>query len=494
MKKRLVLFMCLLLILTTGCVENKKYSRDNTYIKCYFGKLPESLDSYAPQEIYSYLFSGLVSLDKSGKVVPSVAEDWQVSSDGLKYIFKIRNNACWSDGNTIKAEDFVELFKMLLQHTRKDSFKYMLYPIAGAEDYSNGNADFDKVGVKANDEKTLEINLTKACPEFIRILSQPDFTLRKDEEALINWQQQYNNIIFSGPFTIGKMDSKQLRMDRNAYYWNSDSIKCKSFFVTRDIENEEALADFEMGDIDILANPPISEVGRYITSSNTTIINKADIIYLAFNTNAGSECSNIELRKKICNGIDRNYIKNNSLKDFQSDVYGLFNIAESTHYSDIDNSKLDKAMNLTLFCSDDDMSKAISKDIKYELKKNLNINLSIRPLIAEEIAKENKDFDIILEKSLVSYDSSLDVYRNFASYSLENLTGYKNKAIDSLISNSLYEDANNKQTSQQCYDILSKDAAYAPLFNDSEIILKNSELSDIGIGYFGDIKFDNIYK
>lgn len=490
------------MIFSTGCIQDKEVNQGNSSINCYFGKLPSSLDILQLNDnsykgIFSYLFTGLVTVDKSGKIVPSIAEDWNVSTDGLKYTFKLKSNAYWSDGEEITAENFVELFKMLLDKDRKDSLKYMLYPIVNAENYAKGSSSFDKVGVKANDEKTLEINLSKVCPDFIKILSQQDFYLRKDKENLENWQKEYKTMKFSGPYSIVKIDNNELQLDKNSYYWDSDSIKCKRFFIMKDMSHEEALAYFEMGDIDVMVNPPISEVNRFISNSNTIIVNSTDTLYLTFNTVGSSQCSNVLLRKKIANAIDRKQIKNNSLKDFQSDTYGIFKEMQGAGYNDLGNTNNDKSINLKLVCSDDDISKKISQEIGAELKKSLKINLSVTALSNEELEKEKglKDFDIVLGRSFSSYNNQFDICRNFVTGNLENVMGYSNKDMDSLVINSIYGDDNSsKKAQQQCYDILYKDAMYVPLFKDVELILKSSELSDISVGYFGEIQVDNLSK
>ena len=142
------------------------------------GTEPEDIDPHlvtgVPEHyIIASLTEGLVSEDpKTLKPVPGVAESWEVSNDSRVYTFHLRENAKWTDGNRVTAEDFVQSFQRILTPSLGAKYAYMLYVMKNAEEYNSGKlTDFSQVGVKAIDEGTLEITLSNSTPYFLSLLN-----------------------------------------------------------------------------------------------------------------------------------------------------------------------------------------------------------------------------------------------------------------------------------------------------------------------------------
>ncbi len=119
------------------------------------------------------LFDGLVIRDGAGKLVPGAAASWTISPDGLTYTFALREGARWSNGDPVKASDFVASFRRLFDPATGATEDGPLQVIAKAGAIKAGFAKPDVLGVAAPDEKTLEIRLDKVTPTFLGRLAAP---------------------------------------------------------------------------------------------------------------------------------------------------------------------------------------------------------------------------------------------------------------------------------------------------------------------------------
>ena len=142
------------------------------------GSEPQGLDPHivtgVPEHhILISLCEGLtISNPLGGENLPGAAESWSVSDDGKTYIFNLRKNGKWSNGDNVTAADFVWSWQRILTPSLGSQYPDSLYYLVGAEDFHTGLIDdFDTVGIKALDDYTLEIKLKDPTPFFIGLLS-----------------------------------------------------------------------------------------------------------------------------------------------------------------------------------------------------------------------------------------------------------------------------------------------------------------------------------
>ena len=138
------------------------------------GTEPQGLDPHivtgVPENhLLTALCEGLTIYNpKGGSQLPGVAESWDISPDGLIYTFKLNKDAKWSNGDSVTADDFVWSWKRILTASLGSQYPDMLYYVKNAESYHLGEIDdFSKVGVKAIDDSTLEVELRSPTSFFI---------------------------------------------------------------------------------------------------------------------------------------------------------------------------------------------------------------------------------------------------------------------------------------------------------------------------------------
>ena len=188
------------------------------------------------------LFEGLiVSHPETLEPLPGGAERWEVSEDGLEYTFFLRHDARWSNGDVVKAADYLWSFERFLDARTAAEYAYMLWYVVGAEAFTTeveGGApknSFDTVGIKAPDDYTLRITLNSPTPFFLELMAfYPLFPVsrRNIEETRAkfpdSWRHKWlrpENIVCNGPYVIEfRRVNDRIRFRKNPLYWDADNV------------------------------------------------------------------------------------------------------------------------------------------------------------------------------------------------------------------------------------------------------------------------------
>ena len=245
MKKRNVLAMAGISLLAVGvlaaCSGSKsgssKASVNFTYV---YQTDPETLDytlsaKTSTHDITSNVIDGLFENDQYGNLVPSIAEDWTVSKDGLTYTYKLRKDAKWytSEGEEyadVKAQDFVTGLKHAVD--KKSEARYMVEnSVKGLAAYIKGETkDFSTVGIKAVDDYTLQFTLEH--PEsFWNSKLTMGILFPVNEEFLNSKGDKFGqatdptSLLYNGPFLLKGLTSKSsIEYAKNTNYWDKDNV------------------------------------------------------------------------------------------------------------------------------------------------------------------------------------------------------------------------------------------------------------------------------
>ena len=162
--------------------------------------------------VLSQLFSMLVELSPEMDVVPDVAQTWEVSEGGRKYVFHLRGDARWSDGTPVTAEDFAYAWRRVLNPATGSPVAGMLYDIKGARDFHQGKvSDPGYVGVQALDDHTLVVELEEPTSYFLQLLAYPATgpVPRHVVERYGEAWTAVDNIVTNGPFILKSWQSGQ---------------------------------------------------------------------------------------------------------------------------------------------------------------------------------------------------------------------------------------------------------------------------------------------
>ena len=234
-------------VLLTACGKTNKEADAPTTFSYVYAVDPASLDySIATRtsttDIIGNVIDGLMENDQYGNVVPSLAEDWSVSKDGLTYTYKLRKGVKWytSEGEEyaeVTARDFVTGLKHVADG-KSDGVSLIQNSIKGLDAYMTGETnDFSTVGVKALDDYTVEYTLNK--PEsFWNSKVTTSTMLPVNEEFLKASGKDYGavtpaGILYNGPYFLKTLTSKSLiEYEKNPNYWDKENVKIEKIKLT----------------------------------------------------------------------------------------------------------------------------------------------------------------------------------------------------------------------------------------------------------------------
>lgn len=262
------------------------------------------------------VFDGLTRLGEDGKVHESVAEKIDVSDDMLTYTFHLRDTK-WSNGEALTAKDFEFAWKRVLDPKTASNYAYQLYYIKNAEQVNKGKAALDTVGVKALDDKTLQVTLENPTPFFLELTAF--YTYYPVNQKLVTanpkWATDAKTHVGNGPFKFDTWEHKsKMVLVKNENYWDKDAVKMEKInFSMVDDENTE-LSMFDNGEIDWAGRPlsdiPTDAIPALKDSGKMVTQPVASTYWYKFNTEK-PPFNNVKIRKAFAYAIDRQSIVDN---------------------------------------------------------------------------------------------------------------------------------------------------------------------------------------
>ncbi|OCA84260.1 ABC transporter substrate-binding protein [Bacillus sp. FJAT-27225] len=272
MKKRFSIFFSLLLVMSmflTACAgsgnnaSNEKDEKKEQLFRVNINSEPYSLHPGLASDATSggvllQAFEGLTRIDKDGKPQPAMAEDIKTSDDLTTYTFKLRD-AKWSNGDPVKASDFVYAWKWALDPKNESTYAYQLYYVKGAQAINLEGASPDTLGVKALDEKTLEVTLENPTPYFLELTAFYTYFPVNEKVATANpdWHTEAGeDYVSNGPFKLTAWDHQnEINLEKNKDYWDAKSVKLDKIQMVMINDPNTELSMFENGELDWAGSP-----------------------------------------------------------------------------------------------------------------------------------------------------------------------------------------------------------------------------------------------
>ena len=305
--------------------------------RCQTAKLsitsdPRMLDPRRARDLDSItlihmLFEGLTRTSKEGKTELALANDVEVSLDGLRYVFHLRTSF-WSNEIPLTASDFATSWKTILDPKFATDIAYQLYPIKNARRAKLGEVGIEAVGVQALDDATLVVELEQPLPYFLELVSMTSFFPVPSSSVLQNenWCLSPETFVSNGPFFLHSWKhSDRVTLKKNNRYWESDAVKLSviDFFVA---SPDTALQMYEEGQLDWTGSPlstiPADAIKNLIGSHRLEISPFLATYFYRINTSPqyggkNNPLADQNLRKALASSIDRDGIVTHVLQGGQ---------------------------------------------------------------------------------------------------------------------------------------------------------------------------------
>ncbi len=236
---------------------------------------PATITGVPEGRVIRALFEGLcVKHPRTLEPLPGAAESWEVAPDGLRYVFRIRAGAQWTNGDPLTAHDFAFSFERLLDPRTAAEFAYLLWCVRGARAFSSevdarGEPlhSFASVGIAAPDERTLVIELEQPVPYFLHLVSFYclfPVNRRNLEQAQrefpASWRIEWlrpERIVTNGPFRIAERRvNDRIRLVKNELYWDRENVALRSIDAYAIEHIGTALNLYLTGELDHLERLP----------------------------------------------------------------------------------------------------------------------------------------------------------------------------------------------------------------------------------------------
>jgi len=279
---------------------------------------PESVDPHKSRsvqaaEVLRDIGEGLLSYSASGELVGGVAKEWTVAEDGLTYTFLLRDDARWSNGDPVTAEDFAFSFRRLVDPDTAAFYAEMLGSIVNVRTIIAGEKAPQDLGVVAVDERTLVITLDQPTPYLLSLLTSPS-TFPVHPDSIAQHGDAFTrpgNLLSNGAYKLDAWEpGSVLVLSRNEYYWNNDETAIDA--VNHHVLTQEMteLNRYRAGEIHITGSVPPDSIQqiRAERPAELHIAPYLGVYYYGFNLTKPPFKDNPQLRAALSMAVDRDVL------------------------------------------------------------------------------------------------------------------------------------------------------------------------------------------
>ncbi|MGH0595813.1 peptide ABC transporter substrate-binding protein [Bacillus pretiosus] len=475
------------------------------------------------------VFEGLYTLGEDNKLIPGVAQSYDVSEDKKTYTFHLRESK-WSNGTPVTAADFVFSWKRAVNPDTAAEYAFLFFDIKNAKRINSKELSIDELGVKAIDDKTLEVQLEQPVPYFIDLTTFATF-LPINEKYFNSKGKQYGleaeQLIYNGAFTLDNWKHEQgFQLKKNSNYWDAKTVKLDeiNFDIVKDKSTEINL--YESGQLDRVGltgefvdkyrkNPDFKERSEVtvqflrMNQNNDVLKNKNARLAISQSMNKKAFVDTV-----LNNGslpavgfIPADFAKGPDGKGFRKENGALVKDDVKTAKGNWKKAKQElgkEQVTLELLTSDNAIAKKNAEYLKGELEKNLEgLTVHVKPQPRKQQIQLllNSDYDLgvdVWAPDIPDPITFLDIFTTDSSY---NFDKYSNQAYDELIHRAKTDLAGNEtarwEAMKQAEKILLEDGAVAPFYQSGRSYLQRSSINGIVTNDFGgefNYKFAEIKK
>ena len=313
---------------------------------CLWGAEPVTLDPAMVTDAQSAeymveIFSGLVTLDGDLRIVPDIAERWEVDREGRRYTFYLRTNVVFHDGTPVTAEDFkYSIERACSRAARSPVAMTYLGDIVGAAPFNRGDAS-EVSGIRVVDEHTLEITIDAPKAYFLAKLTYPTaFVLNQKtvEESETVWDLALNG---TGPFRLARRTQDRIVLERNDRFYSDLPDLGQVEFV---LGGGSPMSMYENGQLDIV-QVGLSNIERVLDPTNPlhaelSVVPELSVQYLGMNTSL-PPFDDVKIRQAFAHSVDRQKLVDIVLKRTAFPAVGILPPAMPGHNPDLEGLPFD---------------------------------------------------------------------------------------------------------------------------------------------------------
>ncbi|MGJ8522852.1 putative deoxycholate-binding periplasmic protein YgiS [Carnimonas sp. R-84981] len=282
----------------------------------------------ADGDVIADLYEGLTSVDAEGAIIPGAASEWQVSDNGKRYTFTLRDSARWADGKPVIADDFVSAFRAALNPESPSVYAALLYPLKNAQAAASNKMSLDKIGIHAKDNDTVVIELERPTPYLPALLANsvaspiPTHLIRSKGDK---WKEP-GTLVTNGAFTpTSWVPHDHLSATKNRYFHDADDVKLEGVEYIPTEGEAASVQRFRAKEFDILRSFPVNQITllKKQLGDQVKLTPELNTYYYALNQREGQPTADKRVREALNLAIDRDIIAQKVMQDTVKPASGL---------------------------------------------------------------------------------------------------------------------------------------------------------------------------
>lgn len=466
---------------------------------------PNILEDVDTSYVAANLFEGLYNEDAKGNPVPGAASSYDVNADYTVYTFHLRD-AVWSNGDPVKASDFVYSWERAVDPKTASNYSYFLglAGVKNADDIVAGKQPITALGVKAIDDKTLEVDLSKPVPYFVRMTAHA--TLYPIPQAVVekfgaDWTKP-ENIVGNGAYVLAENSpGERVTVKRNPKYWDDAKTVMNTInFLTINDENQ-GVTRYQAGEVD-QTDVPAGQYPALKQSQPDETISVPQLCTYYFDINMTDSqipaLKDVRVREAMALAIDRDIIVNNVLQAGQKPAY-FFTPPATAGFQPPDapmatmtqadrDAKAkqlmtdagygpDKPVSFTYIYNTSVAHQQIATVVSQMLKEKLGITMTLQDMEFATLLdkRHQRDYQVARDAWCGDYNEASTFEGLMDTNSSQNNSGYSNKDVDQWLKDaSTSKDPNvqYKQIEQQ----VQKDIPIIPIYFYAKAFLQKTNI------------------
>ncbi|WP_203640218.1 peptide ABC transporter substrate-binding protein [Levilactobacillus andaensis] len=469
------------------------------------------------------VFESFYRLGKDGKVAPGLADSAKVSKDKKTWTFHVRDNAKWSNGDKITAQDFVYSWRRTLTPSTKSSYMNMFSGIKNGDKIIAGKANPDTIGISAKNKQTVVIQLDKPIAYFKILMAYPLFA-PQNEKVINKYGKKYATksqyMVYSGPFKITNWTGtgNTWSFVKNNQYWDKKVVKLHQINYQVVTNPQTGLSLYQNKKLDF-AQLSNEQVKNYKNNSAFQEYPYSIVIHLKYNfQDANKEkrriMSNQNIRQAIALSINRSQLTKKVLGDGSVTPTGFvasglardpktgedFAKQQAVKNTTTYNPTLAKQkwaaglkqlgikkVNLSIMAGNDDVAAStVTQYLKSALERNLKgFDLTIQnvPASVAQSRSTSGDFDLYLSHWGADFNDPISFLQIPVSSNSLNYGKWSSKTYDKLIAKAQNQDAGNDearwQDMVQAAKLINKTQSFTPLYQANYAYLQRTDVKGI---------------
>lgn len=289
---------------------------------------PHKARSDGAAQVLRDLYEGLVGETPQGELIPGAAARWEIGAGGRIYTFYLREDARWSNGDPVTAQDFVAGLRRTVTPATGAFYATVLFPIKNAEAVFNGSLPPEELGVTAPDETTLRIELNAPTPYFLGLLTHHS-TYPIHRPSLAEHGEHFarpGRLIGNGAYRLTDwVLQSYISLARNPYYWNDAATRIDAVNFHHIEDEASELKRYRAGELDITYTIPSPQF-PWLQANLPGELRIAPFLstyFYAFNISRPPFKDAPELRRALSMAVDRRVIAEKIVATGQLPAWGF---------------------------------------------------------------------------------------------------------------------------------------------------------------------------